>query len=109
MGGDSIGGSGSMNSDSIENIGGPQSPEGRRGGSAGTGEFLEAQATIHREDGALDQLRLEVSALNFRRQPEAALLGALKESPAGLEDADRIEVEIGGEVLTLKRTGWEIQ
>jgi hypothetical protein len=98
-----------MSGDSIEDLGGGPSPEGRRGGSAGTGEFMEARATVHREDGSLDHLRFEVSALNFRRQPEAALVGALKESSVGLEDAERVEVEIGGETLTLKQTGWEIQ
>lgn len=102
-------GSGSIDSDPLEDPGGGPSPAGRRGGSAGTGEFLEAKATIHREDGSLDHLRLEVSALNFRRQPEGALVGALEDSAANLEDAERIEVEIGGEPLTLRQTGWEIQ
>ena len=97
-----------MSDDTTHDLGGP-SPAGRPGGSAGTGEFLEARATIYREDGGLDHLQLEISALNFRRQPEAALIGALKESNAGLEGAEQIEVEIGGETLTLKQTGWEIQ
>ena len=97
-----------MDNDSIDDLGGP-SPEGRRGGSAGTGEFLEARATLHHEDGTVQDLRLEVSALNFRRQPEGSLVGALEESAVELDDVDRIEVEIGGEALTLKQTGWEIQ
>ena len=97
-----------MDSDPLEDLGGGPSPEGRRGGSAGTGEFMEARATIHRDDGSLAEFRLEVSALNFRRQPEATLVGALKDA-ADLEGAERIEVEIGGEALTLKQTGWEIQ
>jgi hypothetical protein len=97
-----------MSDDTIDDLGGP-SPTGRPGGSAGTGEFLEAQAMIYREDGGLDHLQLEVSALNFRRQPESAIISALKESSIGLEGAERIEVEIGGESLTLKQTGWEIQ
>lgn len=98
-----------MSSDPIEDLGGGPSPEGRRGGSVGTGEFLEAQATVHREDGSLDSLRLEVSAHKFRRQPEAVLVGALEEAASSLEDVDHVEVQIGGETLTLKQTGWEIQ
>lgn len=97
-----------MDSDSIEDLGGP-SPEGRRGGTAGTGEFLEARATVYHEEGAVKDLRLEVSALNFRRQPEGALVGALEESAVDPDELERIEVEIGGEALTLKQTGWEIQ
>ena len=53
--------------------------------------------------------RLEVSAHNFRRAPEAALVGALQDSGADLEAAEKIEVEIGGETLILRQTGWEIQ
>jgi len=98
-----------MSSDTIENLGGGPSPEGRRGPSAGTGEFLEARATIHREDGTLANCRLEVSAHNFRRRPEAALVGSLHESDVDLENAEWIEVDIRGETLTLKQTGWEIQ
>lgn len=97
-----------MDNDSIEDLGGP-SPEGRRGGSAGTGEFLEAHATLHQDDGTMQTLRFEVSALNFRRQPEAALVSELEQSAVDLDDTDRIEVDIGGETLTLKQTGWEIQ
>jgi len=97
-----------MSDDSIENLGGP-SPEGRRGGSAGTGEFLEARATVHRDDGTTQTLRFEVSALNFRRQPEASLVGVLEDAGVELDTAETIEVEIGGETLTLKQTGWEIQ
>lgn len=97
-----------MDHDSIEDLGGP-SPEGRRGGSGGTGEFLEARATVYREDGTVQDCRLEVSALNFRRQPEASLVGALEESAVDLDDVEQIEVEIGREALTLKQTGWEIQ
>lgn len=98
-----------MSNDTIEDLGGGPSPEGRRGGSAGTGEFLEARATIHREDGTLESRQLEVTAHNFRRRPEATLVGALRESDVDLEDAERIEVDIRGETLTLKQTGWEIQ
>ena len=98
-----------MSSDDIEHIGGGPSPEGRRGGSTGTGEFMEARATVHREDGTLQEVRLDVSAHNFRRAPEGALVGALRESPVELETAEEIEVEIGGQVLTLRQTGWEIQ
>jgi hypothetical protein len=98
-----------MSSDEIENLGGGPSPEGRRGGAHGTGEFMEARATIQREDGEVRSARLEVSAHNFRRAPEAALVGALKESGADLEEAEEIEVEIGGETLVLRQTGWEIQ
>lgn len=98
-----------MNNDTIEDLGGGLSPEGRRGSSSGTGEFVEARAEVHRKDGTLESLQLEVSAHNFRRRPEAALVGALKESDVDLEGASRIEVEVGGETLTLKQTGWEIQ
>lgn len=97
-----------MSNDSIEDLGGP-SPEGRRGGSAGTGEFLEARATVHQEDGSTQTLRFEVSALNFRRRPEASLVGELEDAAVELEAAETIEVDIGGETLTLKQTGWEIQ
>lgn len=72
------------------------SPEGRRGGSAGTGEFLEARATVHQEDGTTQNVQREVSALNFCRQPEAALVGEMETSTIDLEDAERIEVRIGG-------------
>jgi hypothetical protein len=98
-----------MSSDEIEDLGGGPSPEGRRGGSAGTGEFMEARARVQYEDGSAKDLRLEVAAHNFRRAPEGALVGALKESPADLEEAEEVEVEIGGETLTLRQTGWEIQ
>ena len=97
-----------MSNDSIEDLGGP-SPEGRRGGSAGTGEFLEARATVHQEDGSTQTLRFEVSALNFRRRPEASLVGELEDAAVELDAAETIEVDIGGETLTLKQTGWEIQ
>jgi len=109
MSSSSSAGSDPMDSDPFEDPGGGPSPAGRRGGSAGTGEFMEAEATIHREDGSLDHVRLEVSALSFRRQPEGALVGALKESATGLENAERVEIKIGGETLTLRQTGWEIQ
>lgn len=98
-----------MSSDEIENLGGGPSPEGRRAGSAGTGEFLEARAMVQFEDGTVRDLRIEVSAHNFQRAPEGALVGALEESSADLEGAEEIEVQIGGETLTLRRTGWEIQ
>jgi hypothetical protein len=98
-----------MSSDEIEDLGGGPSPEGRRGGAHGTGEFMEARATVHREDGDVRSARLEVSAHNFRRAPEAALVGALQDSGADLEAAEKIEVEIGGETLILRQTGWEIQ
>ena len=98
-----------MSSDKIENLGGGPSPEGRRGGSAGTGEFMEARATLHHEDGQLESVQLEVSAHNFRRGPEVTLVGALREADVDLDSVERIEVEVGGEMLTLKQTGWEIQ
>lgn len=98
-----------MSSDTSYDLGGGPSPEGRRGSSAGTGEFMEAQVTVHREDGGAKDLRIEVSAHNFRRRPEATLVGSLRDSDVDLEEADRIGVEIGGERLTLKQTGWEIQ
>ena len=98
-----------MSSDDIEHIGGGPSPEGHRGRSTGTGEFMEARATIQREDGSLQEVRLDVSARNFRRAPEGTLIGALYESQVDLEVAEEIEVEIGGQVLTLRQTGWEIQ
>jgi len=98
-----------MSSDEIENLGGGPSPAGRRGGSAGTGEFLEAQATVQLADGTARTVQIEVAAHNFRRAPEGALVGALNESSADLEEAEEIEVEIGGETLTLRQTGWEIQ
>lgn len=98
-----------MSSDDIEDLGGGPSPEGRRGGAHGTGEFMEARATVHREDGDVQSARLEVSAHNFRRAPEAALVGALQDSGADLEEAEEIEVAIGGETLVLRQTGWEIQ
>jgi hypothetical protein len=37
------------------------------------------------------------------------LVGALQESGAELEEADEVEIDIGGETLTLRQTGWEIQ
>jgi hypothetical protein len=98
-----------MSNDEIEDLGGGPSPEGRRGGSAGTGEFMEARATIHREDGQIQSTLLEVSAHNFRRGPEGTLVGALREADVDLDEVERIEVEVGGETLTLKQTGWEIQ
>ncbi len=98
-----------MSSDEIENLGGGASPEGRRGGSAGTGEFLEARATVQFDDGTVRELRIEVAAHNFRRAPEGALVGALQEAPVDLDGAEEIEVQIGGETLTLRQTGWEIQ
>lgn len=98
-----------MSNDTIDNLGGNLNPEGRRGGSGGTGEFMEAQVTVHRTDGEVQSATLEVPALNFRRAPEAALVGALRESDADLEAAEEIAVEIGGETLTLRQTGWEIQ
>jgi hypothetical protein len=70
---------------------------------------MEARARVRYEDESGEDLRLEVSAHNFRRVPEGALVGALKESPADLEEAEEIEVQIGGETLTLRQTGWEIQ
>ena len=97
-----------MSTDSIEDLGGP-SPEGRQGGSAGTGEFMTARATLYREDGDLDDRRVEVSSHRFQRGPVTALIAALEDAGADLESTARIEVEIGGEELTLKRTGWEIQ
>jgi len=93
-------------SNDIDDLGGGPSPEGRRGGSAGTGEFMEARATIHREDGQIQSARLEVSAHNFRRGPEVTLVGALREADVDLDEVERIEVEVGGETLTLKQTGW---
>ena len=96
-------------SNDIDDLGGGPSPEGRRGSSAGTGEFMEARATIHREDGQIQSARLEVSAHNFRRGPEVTLVGALREADVDLDEVERIEVEVGGETLTLKQTGWEIQ
>lgn len=98
-----------MSSDTIDDLGGGLSPEGRRGGGGGTGEFMEAHVTVYREDGEVRAAQLEVPALNFRRAPEAALVGALRESDADLEGAEEIEVEVGGETLTLQQTGWEIQ
>lgn len=98
-----------MSSDEIEELGGGPSPEGHRGGAHGTGEFMGARATVHREDGTVRTVRLEVSAHNFHRAPEAALVGALQESGVELEEADEIEIDIGGETLTLRQTGWEIQ
>jgi len=98
-----------MSTDTIDDLGGGPSPEGRRGSSAGTGEFLGARATVHREDGTIETCRLEVAAHNFRRRPEATLVDSLQESDVDLETVETIEVEIRGETLTLKQTGWEIQ
>ena len=98
-----------MSSDEIEDLGGGSSPAGRRGGSAGTGEFLEGRARILQKSGEVQAAQVEVSAHNFRRAPEAALVGALEESGADWEAAEEIEVEIGGETLTLRKPGWEIQ
>ena len=93
---------------SIENLGGP-SPEGHQAGPTGTGEFLEVRATIYHESGEVSSSRLEISSHRFRRAPEASLVSSLKESEGTLEGVDRIEVQVGGEELTLKQTGWEIQ
>jgi len=97
-----------MSTDTIDDLGGP-SPEGRRGSSAGTGEFLGARATIHGTDGTIETCQLEVSAHNFRRRPEVTLVDSLQEADVELDDVETIEVEIQGETLTLKQTGWEIQ
>jgi len=92
----------------FEDLGGP-SPKGHQAGPTGTGEFLEAKAEIYHESGEISTARLELSSHRFRRAPERALIQALNESEEDLEDAQRIEVQVGGEKLTLKQTGWEIQ
>ena len=97
-----------MSNNTIDDLGGP-SPAGRPGGSAGTGEFLGGRATLHCTDGTIETCQLEVSAHNFHRRPEATLVDSLRESDADLDDVETIEVEIRGETLTLKQTGWEMQ
>lgn len=92
---------------SHENLG--ASPTGHEAGPTGTGQFLEARATIYHESGETSSARLEISTHRFRRAPASSLAESLKESEGDLEGIERIEVQIGGEELTLKQTGWEIQ
>jgi translation initiation factor 1 (eIF-1/SUI1) len=70
---------------------------------------MEAQVTVHRAGESPQELRIEVPAQNFRRRPEVTLVSRLQDSDIDREEAERIEVKIRGERLTLKQTGWEIQ
>lgn len=97
-----------MSDGTIEDLGGP-SPEGRQAGPTGTGEFYAGRAELHHEDGTLEAAGVEISSDRFRRAPTRSLIAALEEAGADLEATERIEVRIGGEKLTLKKTGWEIQ
>lgn len=98
-----------MSSDTTHRLEDDSNPQGRRGGSAGTAEYMEAQVTVHRAGGSPQELRIEVTAQNFRRRPEVTLVSRLQDSDIDLEEAERIEVKIRGERLTLKQTRWEMQ
>jgi len=97
-----------MSEDTIDDLGGP-SPEGRQAGPTGTGEFYTGRAELHHEDGTLDTAEVEISSDRFRRAPTRSLIAALEEAGADLEVTERIEVWIGREKLTLKKTRWEVQ
>lgn len=52
---------------------------------------------------------MEVSSHQFSKAPARSLIGAFKVARADLEATEQIEGDIGGEELTLRQTGWEIQ